>query len=92
MLRTTVQEALKEILQPGVERLAAISAKSTQISSAAFFMLVHIGRMYLPDDEKSHIDEIAAESRQLGIEYLKLKNQDVDAFSQRGVQRMSDEE
>jgi len=35
-----VKRAVKEIMKPQVERLAAISVKSTQISSAAYFMSI----------------------------------------------------
>ena len=35
-----IQHAVKETLQPQVERLAAISAKATHISGAAFFMSI----------------------------------------------------
>lgn len=91
-MRTAMQAALKEILTPQVERLATISAKSTQLSGAAFFLLTFIGRLYLPEDEKGMIDEVAADARKLGIEYLKLKNRDIDAFIEGGIKRMAGEQ
>lgn len=84
-----IQDAVKASLQPSVERLAAISAKATQISSAAFFMNIFTSRLMLPTGEQDLIDQAAAEARKLGIEYLKLKDHDVDAFIADGAKKMT---
>lgn len=90
-LRASIQSALKEILQPQVERLATISAKSTQLSGAAYFLLTYVLRMYFPEGERDTVDEVAAQARQLGIEYLKLKQgSDIDNFIKSGVKKMAD--
>lgn len=87
-----VRAALKEVLTPQAERLAAISAKATQISSAAFFLLVYIGRLYFPEDDRETIDEAAAHARVLGIEYLKLRGADIDSFLASAIQKMTEDE
>lgn len=84
-----IQDVVKAALQPSVERLAAISAKATQISSAAFFMNIFTSRLMLPTREQDLIDQAAAEARKLGIEYLKLKDRDVDAFIADGAKKMT---
>lgn len=83
--------AVKEVTKPQVERLAAISAKATQIDAAAFFLLVYSCGMQLPATDRHMIDEAAARARKLGIEYLKLKDDDIDGFIRRGTKRVKDE-
>lgn len=83
--------AVKEVTKPQIERLAAISAKATQIDAAAFFLLVYSSGMQLPPSERHMIDEAAARARKLGIEYLKLKDDDIDGFIRRGAERVKDE-
>lgn len=87
-----VSTAVKETMKPYVERLAAISAKATQISSADFFLLVYLGSLLLPQGERQQMEEAAARARQLGIEYLKVgRDADIDAFIERGVLKITDD-
>ncbi len=87
-----VQRAVKEIMQPQVERLAAISAKATHISSAAFFMAVYSATRDCSPAEQRQVEEIAASARALGIQYLKLKDRDIDAFIQNGVKSIMEDD
>jgi hypothetical protein len=90
-LRASMQAALKEVLQPQVERLAAIGAKAAQLSGAAYFLLVYVARMYFPEDSRDMIDDVAAQARQLGVEYLKLRQgMDIDDFIKGGVRKMAE--
>lgn len=92
-LTAMVREAVQEAMRPQVERLASISAKGTQISAAAFFLAAHNGRHALPDYLKADYDELAAQSRKLGIEYLKLsRDKNLDDFIGRGLRRMEDDD
>lgn len=87
-----VKDALKEILTPQVERLATINAKATQISGAAYFLLVYVLRMYFPESDKSMVDDVATQARQLGIQYLKLRQgMDIDEFIKNGIKKMNDD-
>ncbi len=87
IVRRTVQESLK----PHVERLAAISAKATQISGAAFFMGMYAALLRRSPAEQQEIQDAAGQARELGIQYLKLKDRDIDAFIQEGVKSMKEE-
>ncbi|MEG2383338.1 MAG: hypothetical protein RSB39_07085 [Oscillospiraceae bacterium] len=89
-LYSMVKAAVLEVSKPQVERLAAISAKATQISAAAYFLLVCALRMLLPEETGSDIDELASRARKLGIEYLKLRDKDIDTFIRSGIERMKD--
>lgn len=85
-----IQEAVKAVLQPSVERLASISAKAAQISGAAFFLEIFTSRLQLPPTEQDLVDQAAAKARKLGIEYLKLnKDRDVDSFIADGAEKMT---
>lgn len=90
---TLVRAAVQEVMKPYVERLASISAKASQIAGADFFLLVYLGSLLLPPDERQRMDEAAARARQLGIEYLKIKaDADIDRFIATGVLKVQDEE
>lgn len=86
-INATVKEALVEVLQPSVERLAAISAKAAHIAAAAFFLEVATNRLFTSEPEQ--IDAIAAKARRMGIEYLKLKkDQDLDDWLEQAIGRI----
>lgn len=89
-LTELIQAAVQTAMKPQVERLAAISAKATQISGAAFFMNIFSSRLMLPSTEQQLVEEAAARARKLGIEYLKLKDRDMDAFLEDGVEKIID--
>lgn len=86
-----IKTAVFQVTKPQVERLAAISAKATQIDAAAYFLLVSVLRLLLPEEAYADIDEQAAKSRKLGIEYLKLRDKDIDTFIRGALERMKDE-
>lgn len=88
-LQKLIQSAVKAVLQPQVERLASISAKAAQISGAAFFMSIYTGQLMLPPAEQRLVEEAAGQARKLGIEYLKLKDRDVDEFMKGGVKKVN---
>lgn len=91
-LTKQIQETVKAAFQPSVERLAAISAKAAQISGAAFFMGIYTSRLLMPPGEQDLIDQAATQARKLGIDYLKLKDKDVDTFMEGGVKRITGKE
>lgn len=86
-----IQQAVKEAVQPQIERLAAISAKATHISGAAFFMSIFTATQGRTPTEQRQIEEAAGTARELGIQYLKLKDRDIDAFIKEGAKRITDE-
>ncbi len=86
-----IQQAVKEAVQPQIERLAAISAKATHISGAAFFMSIFAATRDATPAEQREVEEAAGAARDLGIQYLKLKDQDIDAFLKAGAKRMVEE-
>lgn len=91
-LYDVVKAAVSEIMKPQVERLAAISAKSTQISGAAFFMNIFAASRNCSLVEQQEIEQAAGSARSLGIQYLKLKDRDIDAFIREGVKQVDNSE
>lgn len=92
-LAALVREAVREELRPQAERLAAISAKGTQIGAAAFFLAAYVGRQGIPAYLQDEYDALAAQARKLGVEYLKLsKDKRLDDFIAEGLARMGGEE
>lgn len=86
-----IRQAVRETMQPQVERLAAISAKAAHISGAAFFMAVYAASHGRSPAEQREIEEAAGTARMLGIQYLKLKDRDIDAFLQNGAKQIIDD-
>ena len=92
MLQQSIEEAVAKSLKAPVERLAAITAKGTQISAAAFFMSLYLSSQNLPPSQQAALDEVAARSRELGIQYLKLeKNRDIGSFIRNGTVGMRED-
>jgi len=87
-----IQEAVNAAMKPQVERLAAISAKATHIAGAAFFMSIFAATQGQSPAEQRRIEEAAGTARELGIQYLKLKDRDVDAFLKEGAKRILEDE
>lgn len=80
-LQAHVQAAIKEVIKPYMERLAAITAKSTQIAAASFFMEAYIFGLLFPGQNQAIIQEAAVKARSVGAEYASLKPGDeLDAF------------
>ena len=86
-----IRQAVRETMQPQVERLAAISAKAAHISGAAFFMAVYAASHGRSPAEQREIEDAAGTARMLGIQYLKLKDRDIDAFLQNGAKQIIDD-
>lgn len=86
-----VKTAVEEVTRPSVERLAAICAKATQIDAANFFMYLYALTRDGSPEEQAKIQEAVESARRLGIQYLKLKDRDIDAFIREGAKQIIDE-
>lgn len=90
-LTERVRSAVDAVMRPQVERLAAISAKATQISAADFFLLAWLGQQMISPGRQADFEEIANNARRLGVQYLKLgKDKDIDAFIAAGRKKMGE--
>lgn len=65
---------LKEIVDPAVNRLAAISAKNSYFSGAEFIMLNYLAKLIVGENNHHLVDDMSEKARVLGIELLKAKD------------------
>lgn len=86
-----VKSATEKAIRPGIERIAAITAKATQIDAAAFFMFLYTLTRDGSQEEQAKIQEAVESARRLGIQYLKLKDRDIDSFLSEGAKQIIDE-
>lgn len=82
-----VRQAVTEAMRGPVERLASIGAKSAQIAGADFFMNIFVSTLRVPERERYQILEAVTTAREQGIQFLKLRGDDVamDEFLERGA-------
>lgn len=90
-LHEVVKSTLEEVLRPSVERLASISAKATQIDAANFFMYIYALTRNGSEREHAEIQEAVEKARSLGIQYLKLRDRDLDSFIVGGAKQIIEE-
>lgn len=80
--------AVHEVLDPQVKRFAAILAKDTHISATSFFMNVAFAKGCFDPEDAQAVEDAVHTSRRLAIEYLKLKDSDLERFFQNNVSKM----
>ena len=90
-LYDTVKAAVDEVLKPGIERLAAINAKATQLEAASFFMQLYTMSRDGSPEEQERIQQAMSDARRLGIQYLKVKDNDIDRFLRAGAQQIGED-
>jgi hypothetical protein len=85
-LQARVTASVREVMKPYIERLAAISAKSAQISGAAFFMNAYVFSLLLPEDRQTQIVNAAVRAHRAGTEFAKSKgSRELDDFIQEAL-------
>lgn len=71
-----IDERLRSILKPNIERLAAISAKGAIMSASSNFLNAQTLAELLPVDKQYAFEEVYRKSRLKGIEYVKSRTDD----------------
>ena len=74
LITDIIREQLNAVLQPGIERLAALSAKTCIQSSAAAYLTAETISRFLEDYEQEEFSEIYEKARKKGVAYTKNKN------------------
>jgi len=75
---TIIREQLRNVMQPSVERLAALSAKTCiQASTAAYLTAETIAR-FVPDEFQEDVQQVYEDARKKGVRYTKAKSFDGD--------------
>ena len=79
-IREMIRETLEEVMNPKVERLAAIGAKTGWVSSAAYFLLIKTLKLLVVKEDIPQVNAVVEQSRLLGIEFIKTKNTNIEEF------------
>lgn len=72
-ISTIIREQLRIVMQPSVERLAALSAKTCiQASTAAYLTAETIAR-FVPEELQEDVKSVYEDARKKGVHYMKNK-------------------
>lgn len=78
LITNIIREQLRDVMQPQVERLATLSAKTcVQAATAAYLNAETIARL-VPPALQEDVEEIYDKARKKGVEYTKRKNETRD--------------
>lgn len=75
-LQKRIQAMVQTAMQPYMERLAAMSAKSAQIAAASFFMTAYTQGAQFP----GLMPDAAVKAHRLGMVYLNIKGDDLEEY------------
>lgn len=79
MITKIIREQLRDILQPGIERLAALTSKTCVQSSTAAYLTAETISKFVPVQEQEDFRECYEKARKKGVEYTRRKiDQDQD--------------
>lgn len=73
MITHIIREQLRDILKPGIERLAALSAKTCVQSSTAAYLTAETISKFVPLQEQEEFRECYEKARKKGVEYTRRK-------------------
>ena len=73
-----VREQLRVVMQPSIERLAALSAKTCIQASAAAYLTAETIARFVPDELQEDVQLVYEEARKKGVRYTKTKTVDED--------------
>ncbi len=82
-LNEMVARAVKGVIEPSVERLAAMNAKTGIIASSGFFLTVLLLEQLGPQFD---INSLTVKARKLGITYIKGKDDSIDKLIESSLQ------
>lgn len=81
-----IEERMRAILAPSVERLASISVKGAIMSATATFLNAQALADLVPDSKKRDVVDVYEKARLKGIAYVKNKTNDEDEIK-RDIQK-----
>lgn len=68
-----MREQLKDVMQPYVERLAAISAKSGVQAGAAAYLAAEAIAKFVPDNMQAEVSETYEQARKKAVAYMQRR-------------------
>lgn len=73
-----VREQLRVVMQPSIERLASLSAKTCIQASAAAYLTAETIARFVPEELQEDVQLVYEEARKKGVRYTKTKTVDED--------------
>ncbi len=83
-----MRQALTEILDPAINRLAAISVKGGITSAAAYFLSVTALTAFVHPDIRAKFNEAIVGAKKMGVQYMRMKDQNISDYLDDGVSKM----
>lgn len=68
-----IREQLESILQPGIERLAALGAKTCTMAATSAYLNAETISSFVPEHKQRDIEEVYNKARVKGVMYTKQK-------------------
>ena len=73
-----IREQLRDVLQPHVDRLAAISAKGGVQSATAAYLTAETIARFVPPDLQEDVQEVYLQARKKAVRYMQQKNSSLE--------------
>lgn len=73
LITQIIRDQLKAVMQPQIERLASIEAKTCIQASAAYYLTAEVLSKFVPEEYLENYYEVTEAARRKGVEYLKRK-------------------
>lgn len=73
-----MREQIKDVLQPGIERLAAIGAKSGVQSATAAYLTAETIARFLPVELQEDVQDVYIQARKKAVQYMQRKTDSFD--------------
>lgn len=83
-----MRQALTEILDPAINRLAAISVKGGITSAAAYFLSATALTAFVHPDIRAEFNEAIVGAKKMGVQYMRMKDQNISDYLDDGVSKM----
>lgn len=83
--------ALEEILNPAINRIAAISVKGGITSSAAYFLSAIALEAFVHPSVRKDFNDAITEAKKLGVRYMQVKENSVSEYLDEGLKKISKE-
>ena len=85
LLYDTVLQAVKAVIDPSTERLAALNAKTGIMAAAGYFLMVLMLQGNFPEGD---VSTLATKARKLAITYLRSKDESVEQLIDSSLQTL----
>lgn len=80
--------ALRQILDPAINRIVAVSVKGGITSSAAYFLAATALSAFVHPDVRPDFNDAIITAKKLGVEYMRVKDSIVDEFLETGTNKI----